>query len=506
MTPHDLVLFLRWRYATRFADASDAQLLDRYLAARDEPALCALVARHAGPLFNLCRVELGDLGLAEDAFQETVLRLHCRGRSIRDRGAVRAWLLTTTRRLCAALRDRRDRQTATEYQAATRRCEAAAEPADLLSREEQRRRVARAVGRLPDRYGVPLHLGLQGLSPEQIGEALKLPVPTVKTRITRGRKLLLGKLRAEGLGAVAGACLVARRAEAVPAGLVAATVRAAVVGKQPAVGPAAAWWLWPGAAAGVVAAAVGAGLAMRSAAAPAPVPQLLAAVRETEKDRDLRLLRAAVARQVIEALRPLMVFGGGEIRLVQHEARDTRLFLELEADHRFGFRSRMHLYFETLNGGLAIFLDQFAKGQWKQIGWESPIILSLPGVAGERPVGRELYDRVYAAYAVLPVRRPPLLPQTVSEAAGGVARPFLGAWRYLGDRRYPADLIYLTGSGRVAYLDRYGRRAELAADVQPGGAPALRHPAGWLVTRAGARLSQVGGANWWERDDRFGSP
>jgi hypothetical protein len=228
-------------------------------------------------------------------------------------------------------------------------------------------------------------------------------------------------------------------------------------------------------------------------------------VRETEGERDLRLLRNAVAPRVIEALRPLMVFGG-EIRLARHEARDTRLFLELEADHKFGFRSRMHLYFETLNGGLAIFLDQFAKGQWKQIGWESPILLSLPGVAGERPVGRDLYDRVYAAYSVLLVRPPPVVPPGGDMETVRLARPYLGPWRYRGDSRYPADLIYATESGRIAYLDRYGRRAELVADIQPSGAPALRHPAGWLLARAGARLCQVGGADWWERDGDSGPP
>jgi DNA-directed RNA polymerase specialized sigma24 family protein len=94
MTPHDLVLFLRWRYDPRYAQASDGQLLERYHSAQDETALCALVARHAGQLFNLCRVELGDLDLAEDAFQETILALHREGRALRNPQAVLGWLLT----------------------------------------------------------------------------------------------------------------------------------------------------------------------------------------------------------------------------------------------------------------------------------------------------------------------------------------------------------------------------------------------------------------------------
>jgi RNA polymerase sigma-70 factor (ECF subfamily) len=510
MTPHDLVLFLRWRYAPRFADASDAQLLDWYLAARDEPALCALVARHAGALFNLCRVELGDLDLAEDAFQETVLRLHCRGRWIRDRRAIQAWLLTTARRVCAALRQQRDRRRAAEGQAAARTPAAADDPADLLSREEQRRRVARAVGRLPDRYGVPLHLGLHGLSPGEIGRALGLPEATVKTRITRGRKLLHAKLQAEGLGAVAGVWLAERRAEAVPAGLIAAAVRAATAGKKPAVGlAAAAWWLWPGVATLVLAGAVGTGLALWPADVPVPPPdESMAEVRETDIERDLRLLRDEVTPKVIESLRPLMVFGGGEIRAVGCRAEGTRRILELEATHKWvQFKSRMRLAYQTLNAGLEIVLDQYGKGEWKQITWDRPIVFNFPGLGGERPAGRNLYDNVHDAFSVIPFRMPPIVaPSTGPEFARKVG-PFLGVWCVGADRRYAVELMFIDGANeRVSYVTMYGHRFELHPAALPDGTLTLQGTVPFV--RVGPRLVRLdrNPIDWRERDEGGSQP
>lgn len=56
MTPHDLVLDLKWRYDPRYATASDGQLLDRYFAARDETALCAL--RRLGDLLQGVEIDI----------------------------------------------------------------------------------------------------------------------------------------------------------------------------------------------------------------------------------------------------------------------------------------------------------------------------------------------------------------------------------------------------------------------------------------------------------------
>jgi RNA polymerase sigma-70 factor (ECF subfamily) len=484
-------------------------LLERYHSAQDETALCALVARHAGQLFNLCRVELGDLDLAEDAFQETILALHREGRALRNPQAVLGWLLTAARRICVRMRKRHDRRTAAEARAAVAE-PAAADPADAASREEQRRRVALAVGRLPDRYGVPLHLGLQGLSPEQIGDVLKLPVRTVQTRITRGRKLLHAKLQAEGLGAVAGVWLAERRAEAVPAGLIAAAVRAAMAGKKPAVGlAAAAWWLWPGVATLVLAGAVGTGLALWPAAAPPPPPdESVAEVRETEQERDLRLLRDEVTPRVVELLKPWLVLGG-EIRVVKQALEGSLLILDMEAVHKIGFMSKIQLHYQTLNGGLTFGRDLFSDGNWRPVDLQQPIQLGERDKPGFTVIGQESTRQIAEAFAIIPVRPPPIVPPGADSDLIRAVRPYLGLWRLRGDRKYPPSVLFIGDKpDRVAFLDVRGDRHELEVDNRLFlGHPQLYKPNEWSLALVGQRLCRVGSNDeWWERDENYGPP
>lgn len=68
--------------------ASDAELLDRFAAGRDEAAFAALVDRHGAMVRGLCAAILSDPHEAQDASQATFLVLARRAGSIRRGDAV----------------------------------------------------------------------------------------------------------------------------------------------------------------------------------------------------------------------------------------------------------------------------------------------------------------------------------------------------------------------------------------------------------------------------------
>src|SRR3954454_18556912 len=81
---------------------TEGQLLDRFLARRDEgaeAAFAALVVLHGPMVWNVCRGILADPQMAEDAFQATFLVLARKAGSIHRRGSVGSWLYGVARRV-----------------------------------------------------------------------------------------------------------------------------------------------------------------------------------------------------------------------------------------------------------------------------------------------------------------------------------------------------------------------------------------------------------------------
>src|SRR5260370_33384792 len=91
-------------------EASDAVLLGRFIAARDERAFAVLVERHGPLVLHVCQRVLGNLHDAEDAFQATFLVLARKAGTVRPRRAIAAWLHGVAHRVALKSRSARARR------------------------------------------------------------------------------------------------------------------------------------------------------------------------------------------------------------------------------------------------------------------------------------------------------------------------------------------------------------------------------------------------------------
>ncbi|MGP0066676.1 MAG: sigma-70 family RNA polymerase sigma factor [Isosphaeraceae bacterium] len=223
---------------------TDGQLLDRFVARRDEGAFAILVERHGPMVLAVCRGVLKDMNDAEDAFQATFLVLFRKAGGLRSAGSLASWLYRVAYRIAiranALAARRRERSWEDEAMAAEA---ASSKKAEADPDRELLPMIHQEIDRLPDRYRAPIALCyLEGLSYEDVARQLGWPIGTVGSRLARARELLKSRLARRGVTATSGAiaALLAREAAAAPTGWVASTTRAAMGLGSTAKGAAAA--------------------------------------------------------------------------------------------------------------------------------------------------------------------------------------------------------------------------------------------------------------------------
>jgi RNA polymerase sigma factor (sigma-70 family) len=208
---------------------SDGQLLQRFLADRDEAAFNALLQRHGPLVWSVCRRVLRCPHHAEDVFQATFLVLARRAASIRKHQSVASWLHGVAYRLARQLRAREARPPLPAPAPA-----ADADPAQHAGLRELQAILDEELQRLGEAYRRPLVLCyLEGQTRDEAAGQLGWSLSTLKRRLDRGREALRARLSRRGV-TLSGALLSAALAEdagaaAPPAALLLPTTRAALL-------------------------------------------------------------------------------------------------------------------------------------------------------------------------------------------------------------------------------------------------------------------------------------
>jgi RNA polymerase sigma-70 factor (ECF subfamily) len=164
--------------------------------AGDEHACDTLVRRHIGGIYELCLDMLRSPTEAEDATQETLVAAFQNLDTFRGDAAFKSWLYRIARNKALDLGRRKNVRTTTSFLAAQVEPGAGlqgawTDPEQVVLRQSEAERLWGLVAELPMNYRLVVYLFYrQGLSHEEIAEALGVPKRTVETRLYRARKRL----------------------------------------------------------------------------------------------------------------------------------------------------------------------------------------------------------------------------------------------------------------------------------------------------------------------------
>jgi RNA polymerase sigma factor (sigma-70 family) len=194
---------------------TDEQLLASFINQRDQAAFAAVVRRHGGMVWGVCRRLLRSCHDAEDAFQATFLVLARRAAAITPRALLANWLYGVAyqtalkARATAARRKLHERQVVEMPDPAAPEQDSWREIRPLLDRE---------LSRLPSKYRAAIVLcDLEGKTRKETARQLGIPEGTLSGRLTRGRTMLAKRLARHG-SLISGGALAALLAQDAAAG------------------------------------------------------------------------------------------------------------------------------------------------------------------------------------------------------------------------------------------------------------------------------------------------
>ena len=212
------------------AAMTDRELLECFLAQREEAAFEALVRRHGPMVLGVCRRVLRNAHDADDAFQATFLVLVRKAFSLRGRETLGNWLYVVAYRTAL-----KARAADTKRRAKEALVKDLPEPEARMEDtwQDLRSILDQELSRLPDKYREAVVLcHLEGKTRGEAARHLGIPAGTLSGRLTTARRILARRLTRRGLapssGLLAGLCPNVASA-CVPVSLVVSTVRGATL-------------------------------------------------------------------------------------------------------------------------------------------------------------------------------------------------------------------------------------------------------------------------------------
>ena len=185
--------------------AEDTRQADRDLARRaclgEAGAWDEIVDLYGGRIYNLALQFAHERAQAEDLTQEVFLRLFRNLSKYRGDVPLVAWTLRLSRNLCIDhyRRGRRERESVFLSESALETLTSDSDPAREAQRREALSQIDAVLPRMRDELALVVVLrDLQGLSYTEISALLDLPIGTLKSRLSRGRRDLVSRLQALG--------------------------------------------------------------------------------------------------------------------------------------------------------------------------------------------------------------------------------------------------------------------------------------------------------------------
>jgi len=180
------------------AEQRERQIVELLRNGRQAEAFEGLVGLYEARVFRLCCALLRNRAEAEDAAQESLVRVWKNLAGFDGRAALSTWIYAITRNRCLTALERRRHEWSLSDESVAAQAESHAAPAP--AGEDPQSVLRELVEELPERFRRCLLLYYyEEQSVEQVAAMLAIPEGTVKTHLHRARAMLAQRLKALGL-------------------------------------------------------------------------------------------------------------------------------------------------------------------------------------------------------------------------------------------------------------------------------------------------------------------